>query len=79
MLALVAHSLKRVKLLGPCKRTQYCWPTTPNNVGNCWHLLRPFAWAFSAVHVQVSLICFFIIILISFLPAHCTPTTNNYV
>ena len=25
----------------PCKRTQHCWPTTPNNVG-CY-LLRPFA------------------------------------
>ena len=46
MLALVAYSLKPVKLLGPCKRTQHCWPTTPNNVGSCWHLLRPFALAF---------------------------------
>ena len=46
MLAHVAHSLKPVKLLGPCKRTQHCWPTTPNNVGSCWHLLCPFAWAF---------------------------------
>ena len=26
-------SLKPVKLLGPCKRTQHCWPTTPNTVG----------------------------------------------
>ena len=25
----------------PCKRTQHCWPTTPNNVGS--HMLRPFA------------------------------------
>ena len=49
MLALVAYSLKPVKLLGPCKRTQHCWPTTRNNVGSCWHLLRPFAWAFSSV------------------------------
>ena len=47
LLALVAYSLKPVKLLGPCKRTQHCWPTTPNNVGSCWHLLRPFAWAFN--------------------------------
>ena len=46
-LALVAYSLKPVKLLGPCKRTQHCWPTTPNKVGYCWHLLRPFAWAFN--------------------------------
>ena len=45
LLALVAYSLKPVKLLGLCKRTQHCWPTTPNNVGCCWHLLRPFAWA----------------------------------
>ena len=46
MLALVAYSLKPVKPLGPCKRTQHCWPATPNNVGICWHLLRPlFAWA----------------------------------
>ena len=26
LLALVAYSLKPVKLLGPCKRTQHCWP-----------------------------------------------------
>ena len=25
MLALVSYSLKPVKLLGPCKRTQQCW------------------------------------------------------
>ena len=30
MLALIAHSLKPVKLFGPCKRTQHCWP--------CWEL-----------------------------------------
>ena len=29
----VYGSLKPVKLLGPCKRTQHCWPTTPNIVG----------------------------------------------
>ena len=46
LLALVAYSLKPVKRLGPCKQTQHCWPTTPNNVRNCWHLLCPFAWAF---------------------------------
>ena len=46
LLVLVAYSLKPVKLLGPCKRTQHCWPTTPNIVGSCWYLLRPFAWAF---------------------------------
>ena len=45
MLALVAYSLKHVKLLGPCKRTQHCWPTTPNNVGSCWHLLWPFIYS----------------------------------
>ena len=45
ILALVAYSLKPVKLLGPCKRTQHCWPTTPDNVGSRWHLLRRFAWA----------------------------------
>ena len=41
------YSLKPVKLLGPCKRTQHCWPTIPNNVESCWALvkLRPFAWA----------------------------------
>ena len=48
LLALVTYSLKPVKLLGPCKRTQHCWPTTPNIVGSCWHLLRPFAWALRA-------------------------------
>ena len=51
MLALVAYSLKPVKLLGPCKRTQHCWPTTPNNVGSCWHLLCPFAWVFKVVQL----------------------------
>ena len=38
VLALVAYSLKPVKLLGPCKRTQLCWPNTPttrNNVVTC--------------------------------------------
>ena len=45
LLAFLSYSLKPVKLLGPCKRTQHWWPTTPNNVGSCWHLLRPFAWA----------------------------------
>ena len=35
MLAPVAHSLKAVKLLGPYKRTQLCWPTTRNNVVTC--------------------------------------------
>ena len=35
MLALVAYSLKPVKLLGPCKRTQHCWPTTRSNVATC--------------------------------------------
>ena len=29
MLALVAYSLKPVKLLGPCKQTQRCWSKTP--------------------------------------------------
>ena len=52
MLALVACSLKPVKLLRPCKRTQHFWLTTPNNVRSCWHLLRPFAWAFSNVTGQ---------------------------
>ena len=28
-------------LKAPCKRTQHCWPATPNNLG-C-HMLRPFA------------------------------------
>ena len=30
-----------VELKAPCKRTQHCWPTTPNIVG-CY-MLRPFA------------------------------------
>ena len=42
MLALVAYSLKPVKLLDPCKRTQHCWPTIRNIVGP--NMLRPFAW-----------------------------------
>ena len=52
LLALVAYSLKPVKLLGSCKRTQHCWPTSPNNVGSCWHLLRPFAWALRSCSVH---------------------------
>ena len=35
LLALVAYSLKSLKLLGPYKRTQHCWPTTCNNVVIC--------------------------------------------
>ena len=46
LLALVAYSLKPVELLGPCKRTQHCWPKTSNNMQQCCDLLRPFAWAF---------------------------------
>ena len=34
-LRVVAQSLKPVKRLAPCKRTQHCWPTTPNIVGSC--------------------------------------------
>ena len=30
-----------IELIAPCKRTQHCWPTTPNIVG-CY-MLRPFA------------------------------------
>ena len=37
MFALVAYSLKLVKLLGTYKRTQHGWPTTHNVV------TRPFA------------------------------------
>ena len=35
VLALVACSLRPVKLLGQCKRTQRCWPTTRNKVVTC--------------------------------------------
>ena len=45
LLVLVAYSLKPVKLLGQCKRTQHCWPKTPNNTQQCCDLLRPFACA----------------------------------
>ena len=47
MLALVAYSLKPVKRLGPCKRTQHYWPKIPNNTPQCRDLLRSFAWAFT--------------------------------
>ena len=47
LLALVAYSLKPVKLLGPCKQTQHCWPKTSNNTQQCRDLLRLFAWALS--------------------------------
>ena len=49
LLALVAYSLRPVKLLDPCKRTQHCWPKTSNNTQRCCDLLRPFAWAFRAL------------------------------
>ena len=53
LLALVAYSLKSVKLLGPCKRTQrHCWPKTTKNAQQCCDLLRPFAWAFKAFRLQ---------------------------
>ena len=32
---------------GPSKRTQHCWPKTPNNTQQCCDLLRPFTWALS--------------------------------
>ena len=35
LLDVVAQSLKPVKLLPSCKRTQHCWLTTPNIVGSC--------------------------------------------
>ena len=57
MLALVAYSLKPVKLLGPCKRTQHCWPKAPNNTQQCCDLLRPFAWAFTVTFsLEINLI-----------------------
>ena len=67
------YSLKPVKLLGPCKRTQHCWSTTPNNVGSCWHLLRPFAWAFtrqfiSMHYVNESRLCLHVARVIVILP-----------
>ena len=40
LLALVAYSLKPVKLLGPCKRMQRCWLKNPNNTQQCRDLLR---------------------------------------
>ena len=45
LLAVVTYSLNPVKLLGPYKRTQHCWPKTPNNTQQCCDLFRPFAWA----------------------------------
>ena len=47
MLAIVAYSLKPVKLLGPYKRTQHCWPTKRIIVGP--NMLRPFAWSHNNV------------------------------
>ena len=54
MLALVVYSLKPVKLLGPCKRTQHCWPKTPNNTQKCCDLLSPFARAFTFAYNTVT-------------------------
>ena len=41
--SMVAYFTSRIQLQSkaPCKRTQHCWPTTPNIVG-CY-MLRPFA------------------------------------
>ena len=38
----ISIELESSKLLGPCKRTQYCWPKIPNNTQQCCDLLRPF-------------------------------------
>ena len=40
LLGVVAQSLILVKRLGTCKRTQHCWPATPNIVG-CY-MVHPF-------------------------------------
>ena len=40
LLRVVAQSLKPVKLLAPCKRTQHWWPMTPNIIGSCCVRLR---------------------------------------
>ena len=53
LLVPLAYSLKAVKLLGPRKRSQHCWPKTPNNTQQCWDMLGPFAWA-SRLIVQYS-------------------------
>ena len=53
MLALVAYSLKQVKLLGPYKRTQHSWATTRNIVVT---LLRPFAGALKAIQTEAILL-----------------------
>jgi len=47
VLRVVARSLKPVKHLAPCKRTQYCWPTTPNIVGSCC----------ARLHVALEVLC----------------------
>ena len=39
------NSLKPVKLLGPSKHMQHCWPKTPNNMQQCCGFLCSFAWA----------------------------------
>ena len=51
MLALVGTRCEQFEpftLLGPCKRTQHCWPKPPNNTQQCCDLLCPFAWALQA-------------------------------
>ena len=52
--------LKPVKLLPSCKRTQHCWPTTPNVVGSCCARLHV-ALTFVAKNasVEVNLDCHF--------------------
>ena len=37
LLALVAYSVKPVKLLDWCKRTKHGWPKTPNNMQQCYN------------------------------------------
>ena len=58
----IAHSFYKPK--APCKRTQHCWPTTPNIVGCymlcpfaqpvacCWMLLRVVAQSLKAVKLS---------------------------
>ena len=60
LLDVVAQSLKPVKLLPSCKRTQHCWLTTPNTVGSCCARLHV-ALTFVAKNasVEINLNCHF--------------------
>ena len=51
---LALQYFRYIKIKAPCKRTQYCWPTTPNTVG-CY-TLHPFAHPVACCYVLLGVV-----------------------